>query len=496
MAQSAAQIQRALMLAMGFESEDPKGVDGDVGPVDEDGVVTDDSETAAGELLEVSDAVEEVAAEQDMGEELQTAEATLESYYGILRVASKNGGISADGAAAITVGLKAINERFGIKAAKIYPSMESYGNQTSRQQWTTVTMEGIGATLKGWWEAIKRNFKKAVEYIKGFITKVLDASPRLKKKAEALKERASNTNGTIAEKKFDMDSMATLRMGVKPPTSKECIDSIKLVTTIAGVVLGSAVAKSSEDAINALVEKMSEFKSDNNFAKELSDKLTVGVVGCVGNDNKTTQTASEGGGIKSSVEIVGGRAFVLRSATEALVAEVKAVQAAGESGTKGQPDYTPAVDGVDAVTATTAAAALVIVKHHSAGYESFDKAPKKVESKGSFTTLATSEIGTICDGVIDTCDHVIEYRKEWQKRLQLNTKVLNAADKAIAKSASNSEGDGAAAQTKTVKDFANSAIIAWNKVTKTETNVITTSLKTAGALLTYCDKSLSQYKKD
>ena len=56
---------------------------------------------------------------------------------------------------------------------------------------------------------------------------------------------------------------------------------------------------------------------------------------------------------------------------------------------------------------------------------------KEVDSTGSFETLGTSQISSICNKVIDIADNVRLYEKVWDKREKMLKDIQSAGDKAV-----------------------------------------------------------------
>lgn len=459
MTMSQREMNKLLGLSLGLENADTTAVEeGAVGTVDEDGVPVEDSETAAAEVLETAEANEVVEDDQQVAEELQEAEVQLESYYSILKYASKNGGVSADGAASISVAMESMTRRFKLPHTRIFPSMESYGNTNSRNQWTNITMESVGTMLKGIWQKIKDQFNKIWASIKNWFLKVWGAAPRLKKKAEALKEKAGNVSGT-QEKTYEAGFINKARINNKAPDKAAVLAAVTEVENVAKVALGSSKVSKDDKAIEALLEMMDVEKTiTNQELIKLSDRAVEGVM-MLSNTPKNDRFG-DGRGAWHGAAIFGDKAFWVSTAT-------------GNPSTDAPLDY---------------------FRKMKIGYDNIEAAPKDATGT-TFPSLDASACENVCGLVIKSCDHIIDFKKQWQLRDTQHKSVITKADAAV-KAAEKDAGDESKNQAaKKVKDFAQCAIHVWSVCAKTDSSVIQTTIGASNTALDMVAKSLAQYKK-
>lgn len=459
MAMSKREMDKLLGLSLGLENADGTAgaEDGAVGTVDEDGIPVEDSETAAAEVLETAEANEVVEADQTVAEDLQEAEVQLESYYSILRYASKNGGVSADGAAAITVGMESLTRKFRLPHARIFPSMESYGNANSRNNWTNITMEGVGTMLKSIWQKIKDQFNKIWASIKNWFLKVWDAAPRLKKKAEALKEKAGSVSGT-QEKTYEAGFINKARINNKAPDKAAVLAACAEVENVAKVALGAAKVSKDDKGIEALLELMDVEKDIGG--PEIATLLDRSMAG-VESLGKTDKNDRYGDGrmAKHGAVIFGDKVF-----------------------------------WISASNSSNMDSALETFRKLKIGYDNLESAPKDVTGT-TFPSLGASDCESVCSLVIKSCDHIIDFKKQWQLRDSQHKQVITKADAAVKAAEKDGGDDDKNAKAKKVKDFAQSAIHVWSVCAKTDSSVIQTTIGAGNTALDMVAKSLAQYKK-
>ncbi len=225
---------------------------------------------------EVAEGQAEVAEMADTVEEAVTAIEELADVAGVMEDSieeeGKEGeGLSEDAAEIAEVAVEAICARLGYKPAKKpIPSLEAFGSTSSRLDATKYALEGVADTIKKIWEAIKGFFSRIWEAIKGLWKRLIDASTRVKARAETLegKLEAAKKDGMIADadKKYD--------------AVKFCkAFNVKTADTVAEgavVVLGTHTAVTKEqakinDSLAALFEKAEKAETSENIKKILDD---------------------------------------------------------------------------------------------------------------------------------------------------------------------------------------------------------------------------------
>ncbi len=119
-------------------------------------------------------------------------------------------GLSADAVQFFVETTDAIRVQFNVPV-EITASMESFAGTT------TDSVEALGMSLKSMrnvaseaWDAVIKMLKDLYEAGAVFLAKLFDVMPSLKKKAEALKEKAGNTEGTPENNKFKFSGLTNI----------------------------------------------------------------------------------------------------------------------------------------------------------------------------------------------------------------------------------------------------------------------------------------------
>lgn len=158
--------------------------------VDGGGDVTEFVDSAESDIIEMDDAANAIeSVDQGIDEAADTAD-TMDAMRGSLEEAAEEGGISEPAAEAVRVAVEHLCARIGLSASKsIFPSMEDFGDKSSRVRATKYTIENLKETAKSIWDAIIKVFNRAIDWIKNFYRSLTDGSIKLKKRAEAIEKK-------------------------------------------------------------------------------------------------------------------------------------------------------------------------------------------------------------------------------------------------------------------------------------------------------------------
>jgi hypothetical protein len=159
---------------------------------------------------DVRDSEDEVESSEEVLDEAGADVDTLEDIKDVLEDAADKGeGIDETAAKIVEITTEAIYARLGFRETKVMGSLESFQNVRSRVTATRMAAETIGDRVSAVWEAIKKFFKDLREKIKELWAKYVTAVGRLKRSAEAMRRKVSQTNGTKKEETFTDKSMAS-----------------------------------------------------------------------------------------------------------------------------------------------------------------------------------------------------------------------------------------------------------------------------------------------
>lgn len=214
-----------------------------------------DAGEAEGEAEQQSENVEELG---DISEGLEGILISMES-------AMQDGGLNPQAALFMQHAVQAHVGRLGLEASDVTPSMESFGGASGQAAATTISMEGIGETLKKIWLAIKNAVSKAIQAIKNFFSKIFGGVAKLKSRHEALKKAVKE----IKEEKGDkikVPNANTLRYKGKA-------DAGSIIAGLnATLSVGSSEVKglidSAQDFYDTRVPRLLDRAETNDFARE------------------------------------------------------------------------------------------------------------------------------------------------------------------------------------------------------------------------------------
>lgn len=477
-------IQRALNIQLGLASDDETPeLGGDVEAVAETAAVAEGA-------VEVADATDEVVEADQTVDELSEAHENLEEVSEALEEAAANGGISQESARFAHLAIKAACGRFYSPAiASALPSVESFTGSSSRQRNTTIALESVGTMLRSFWDAIVRQIKKLWATVKNWYLKVLDAAPRLKKKAESLAKRAGDLTGAAAEKNIDIGVLRQLHVNGRAPDGSAAKAMLKDLGDTAADVLGGTTSgkydnlfddfeKHLEDVSDIDDEKLKGYSklggNDGIYGSKASNNLQAITLASLRFTNEIGKVKFNGSGtveeatkrygedvkVSGTPELFGGRQIVAKSST--------------------------LKETSDRFTL------MRVLRDSGIVFGDFKAKPKDVESSGSFKTLSTGDIRAICDEISDICDNVMTYKKAWEARDKQFNKMDSSARKAIANV--EKDKDAAPIKARLVKDIAGGLAGAFQLATRSETALINYLLAVSRSLITWVERSIAQYK--
>ena len=265
-------------------------------------------ETAAGELEEHVDGVEEVVEATGDAEADATA---LTDVHDIMEESVEKGeGLDETSAEIAEVAVESICARLGIRTQrKAMPAMESFGNKSSRLTATKIAMESVMDKVKQVWTAILNAIKMVWEKIKGFFAGLLKHRGLLLKHLESLQKRVetltaehkagdAKLTGGIA-KAFSIDGKADYA------TATAIVETAGKLMGVIGACSGVA-ARQAASMLKASVEgDASEVSLVETFYKDVAKSVA------------TLGSAGEGkDGAKHFGNLVGGRTIAVLEKTE------------------------------------------------------------------------------------------------------------------------------------------------------------------------------------
>ncbi len=146
---------------------------------------------------EVAEMVESKIEQDEISRDTDTlveAQESLEAYMDLLSEGMENGGISAQSAAFMRLGMERFEEMFGLEQP-LTPSVEAFGGSASQMHSTTVSLEALSDTLKKGWEALKRALNALIKAVQDVYAKATKASAKLEDRASKIRSAASGLAG-------------------------------------------------------------------------------------------------------------------------------------------------------------------------------------------------------------------------------------------------------------------------------------------------------------
>lgn len=473
-------IQRALNIQLGLASDDETPeLGGDVEAVAETAAVAEGA-------VEVADATDEVVEADQTVDELSEAHENLEEVSEALEEAAANGGISQESARFAHLAIKAACGRFYSPAiASALPSVESFTGSSSRQRNTTIALESVGTMLRSFWDAIVRQIKKLWATVKNWYLKVLDAAPRLKKKAESLAKRSSDITGSAEEKTVNLGVMNQLHLNGKAPDITGTKKLIGELSKAAENILGSKTSGTYDgifDDYEDLLDKVTnlddgKFKSIKTVAEFYALDVNKSVDKSIGMKAETVVA-----GAQSSI----GKSGVVDGGAKRFGDDLDVTGSQELFGGRQVIYMEPKKSVIDTGT---------LVRHiRSTGmrFVDFKQKGKDIDGSGDFKTLSSADIRSICDEIADICDHVVTYKKSWEARDKQFNKMDSAAKKAVANVEKDKEANSV--RVKVVKDVAMGMSAAYQLGIRFETQFINYLLAVGRSLIVWVERSIAQYK--
>ncbi|SAK83797.1 phiKZ-like phage internal head proteins [Caballeronia arationis] len=233
-------------------------------------------------------------------EAVETAEA-LESIRDDLKAALESGGLEQGGAAILRTSLSHMYGRVGLRTKRVSPALESFGSISRREDATKIALEEVKENVKKMWETIVAAIKKAIEWVKNFVTKLFDNNAKMVARANELKEMAGKVEGEPSVKEIKNAGIAG-------------------AVHVGGKVDGIAAAAQLHKAVEGVVGKYADWAkmlegpmSNLGDAGALSKAVNYGALGLADVHDAASQgiPAGENAKVGRSVELPGGKALVV-----------------------------------------------------------------------------------------------------------------------------------------------------------------------------------------
>lgn len=483
--------------------------------------VVDEVAAAADSAVDdASEAGESVVEDSEVIEELDDAKAALEEICEDMRISLQNGGMNPDMARMAKRYADRTLARVGMTSPM--PSCEAFGGFGDRFVATSVSLEAIGDRIKEIWEKIKAWFNSMWKNIRTYWQKVWDAAPKLKARAEALRQKADGLGGKVAqEKQIEVGADIVKKLYVdqgKLPDAATMTKNMSAIGEMCKLLFGDYYGQSLK-FIDALAEKMAslpEPTAANIKAMGIGNGAMISPLKAIigkapfnavpATDEVVKTKIPDAQAYYSTGQIFGGKGVVAGHFTGKLgtvsmeadgedeEADVDAMDnqdpkpaTGGTDGNQGgdnnpKPADDPSTDGVGAAIKSWAKNAIKVV--------TFETKARDV-SEQQYATMPLGDVQKVCDEVIKLCDFIISYRKDWDKAEKSEAKIMRAGDnfaRAAGKTSEKSGNDSSAVNA--LFDLTRTAGM-W--IAQPNQEFSRYAMESAKAALMVCDKSLAQY---
>lgn len=213
------------------------------------------------DLVETVDMAADIdAGTNEMEQTVKDAD-QLERHVEVLTDAEGEGGASPELIEATEIAVEGIYNRLGIYGGTGIPALESFSTKSGRRRYTAEAIDEIKKKIKSIWEAVVNAFKKLVNYVKDFFSKLFDANKKMLSRVIALRTKLKNIKGTAKEK-------------VSGSGIANVIDEKKLEAANLGVISDSI--KMANNILNNTSELVNGVKSKSDYE---SARLILGADG-------------------------------------------------------------------------------------------------------------------------------------------------------------------------------------------------------------------------
>lgn len=378
-------------------------------------------------------------------------------------------GLSQDGAVFFTTQAERIRKQLCVPQA-ITSSMEDFaGTKTDSVDALGASMEAIGDVASNAWEAVINFLKDMYEKVATFITKLFDNMPNLKKRAEAIKERAGDTDGTAKDKiKFSkMGRIASAKNEFKFENFKN-VENLFTLKCFANMV---EIGKSDNfEKLEGSAEDIAKLMPKELLEKTEYDKVAGDLTTANASDYSDGSPAAQMFGadliVAATPLLPGMKHFMVSRITDDKLGEAEAKEENRIARLK----------------------ALTSVKF---GFKDAQKEVKH-DSDKEYTALTTSQVEDICDIVITGCDAFAKSKGSIESGRKAVQKLTKVAEKL-----KNNAGKTEYKDVKGTMNAAKSAIMKCANLAGNPNRELAGYFHgVAGAGLDFCEASLKAHKKD
>lgn len=462
----------------------------------------DGTDTVEGHAVETQEAESEVENTDDDIEDLQETSEALESYLDIIQDARMSRrGLTKGEAHILYVGIDNSVRRVGLEVGDIAGSVsvESFdGGRDSLGRCASLE-NAIWDALKQFWEKIKEQVNKLVKYVRDWYLKHLDGTARLKKKAEKLKEKASNTNGTAKEKKVNVSVHRQLcGAGKAAPTSGDIVTGLKDLGNMVKD-LSTKLVSSGLDTLLDTFEKTADEAMDKTDAYLDTGTIETSIGTLKSTLNKaftaSSGNASAASTLKATLGLTSGvvhASDILPGMKVAYYVEPELVASSTQK-PSGVPAKAAADDHLKFIEKLKETA-----EKSKISFRYTTKSIPEIDSSKEYKTLETGEAGEICGAVVSMCEDILSHKQSYSKYESATKKFLSKMDTIYKKTpkvdADATHADIQRHNMKVARIVGGAGAALIRSTSASITNISSYGTQVGRAALVYVQASLSQYK--
>lgn len=455
---------------------------------------------------EINEGEEEIQDAEETVEKLEDTSEVLEQYALILDSRISQGvGITTGEYQMLMVGV----ESRVANARTFMPSIESA--RYNRLNAAVEVLENIKEGIRRVWEAIKNTIKSLIRKVKGWWIKTFDGAKKLQKRAEGIRTKNSSLNGGISDSDdLDLGSSMATKLSDKEgkPVNKQDafvkgVKQLEMVTEIFAKYLPEDY-DSSLDNLEGSITKVVDEISKNQSAREpelksLAEHLKSGTRTKVTSKmsmkpvNNKDSSAPSMDYLRGEHDLFGGKCVYHYDGSKSWSKVFEAPTYTSEAKTNEDGSITAGSEGTWKVTATVVRNYATEISKHRVYIGNYYLKPKEVRDS-KFPILTLRDIDDCCETVAHICNMISQYKQQWERRERQISDVERTIDSSVKEFDSNTD----------VKDMSsrsavNALLRAYSTQVRTQMSDTSAAMRylltTSDAVLTYCTRSQSRYKK-
>lgn len=439
----------------------------------------DEGESVAAAVAEVTEEEAGIVEDEREMDELTDNTETADELVEAVEEAPKteSAGLTQTNARLLSKVLKHLGGNAYVKHAM--PKMEHFEGRANRRDATQLVLENVTDSLKGFWEALKKQFMKLWAKIKTWYVKTFSAAKRLSERAKSVRDRAENMSATIDKKSFQFGQTKVLAIGGKLKDATAFATSLELLSGL----VETATEIDTEAAYDKLEKDLDKIKgavfTASDVATQKEHYMFAGAddIANIVMDKFDKYTRS-GGSVDDKVK----KSLGADAAGDTEI-EISEVLPGDKVFVTIKPKTGADINKILRVTRT------VIVNNK-------DK-PREIDGNAEVTTLNPAQIAKFADIITSSAGDIATYEQKWERVDKSQNQLLRKIDE-IFKDIQGDLKDEEGASSHNEREARTLATNVTNfaKRTGQSTGQITSLAMTVyAATLNWCEGSMRNYKK-